>query len=80
MRRRAFVAGSLGAALAAAVSPLTAASAASASATPTLLVLVYITGGAYPPRPSGTAPGAARYIGPVLPDSWLVGDEWIKTP
>lgn len=75
MRRRSFVAAGLSGALALAVSPLTSTSAASAA--PTLLVLVYASG-AYPARPSGAVGGSVRYIGPTLPSTWLVGDEWIQ--
>lgn len=41
-------------------------------------VLVY-TGGAYPARPSsGSVPaGSVRYVGPVVPTTWLTGDEWV---
>ena len=75
MLRRSFIVTTVGAAVAAAVVPMTNADAATAATT--LLVLVY-SNGAYPARPAGTAAGCARYIGPIQPQSWLIGDEWIQ--
>lgn len=40
------------------------------------VVLIY-SSGAYPARPSGLPAGHARYLGPVQPTTWLVGDEWV---
>ena len=55
--------------LAVAVNALTAA--------PVLMVLVH-NGSAYPARPPGAAAGAARYVGPTQPTTWLAGDEWVN--
>ncbi len=75
MLRRSFIVAGLTAAVASGAAPLGSAQAATTAAT--LLVVVYANG-AYPARPAGSAAGAVRYIGPTLPPTWLVGDEWIQ--